>query len=218
MDPLVRCARAASGLKIFPLPSAVLFPASHLPLHIFEMRYRALMKDALQGDGVIALGQLEQGWEPHYAGRPPLKALCTLGVLVWHEVLADGRYNILLQGVVRGRIQEELAARESYREVRVEVIPDAPYTGPEEETLRQAVLELATRLPAGLREELAQMAVHARGGGLADAIASAVVTGLERRWSLLCERNVRNRLRAVLADVSELIARTPAVRREGLLN
>jgi Lon protease-like protein len=218
MDPLARCAEAASCLKIFPLPSAVLFPASHLPLHIFEERYRALVKGALLGNGVLALGQLEPGWEPHYAGRPPLKPLCTLGILAWHELLADGRYNILLQGVVRGRIVEELSARHSYREVRVEILPDSPVACPEEEALRQAVLELTTRLPAGAREELAQVVAHARGGGLADAVASAVVTGLERRWSLLCEPDVPSRLRAVLADVGELIARMPALRSEGLLN
>ncbi|MGZ6134495.1 MAG: LON peptidase substrate-binding domain-containing protein, partial [Myxococcaceae bacterium] len=44
MTALERVERAASALKVFPLPSAVLFPNTVLPLVIFEPRYRSLVK------------------------------------------------------------------------------------------------------------------------------------------------------------------------------
>lgn len=199
---------ALARLKVFPLPSAVLFPSSVLPLHIFEPRYRELVEAALDSDGVVGLAQLEPGWEPHYNGRPPMKGLCTVGVVAWHERLADGRLNILLEGVMRAQIVDELPARASYREVRAIALPDAPYQGPEEEALKQALLDVAARVPAALGQELIGLITRARGGSLADAVASAVVPGLERRWHLLCERDVSRRMRAVLSDLGELMVRT----------
>ena len=93
--------QAAEALKVFPLPSAVLFPHSVVPLHIFEPRYRDMVRDALAGDRIIALAQLEPGWEPRYGGRPAMQPVLCAGIIIWHDELADGRYNILLQGVCR---------------------------------------------------------------------------------------------------------------------
>jgi ATP-dependent Lon protease len=42
---------AVRELPLFPLPEVVLFPGSHLPLHIFEFRYRIMMNTILQSDG-----------------------------------------------------------------------------------------------------------------------------------------------------------------------
>ena len=38
-------------VPIFPLPGAILFPRSQLPLHIFEPRYREMVRDAIDGAG-----------------------------------------------------------------------------------------------------------------------------------------------------------------------
>ena len=101
---LERIALTTHALKVFPLPSAVLFPHAALPLHIFEPRYRDLVRDALAGDKVMALAQLEPGWESQYGERPPLQPMLCAGLIIWHEELPDGRYNILLQGVARARL------------------------------------------------------------------------------------------------------------------
>ena len=63
MTALERLERAKNALKVFPLPSVVLFPHTVLPLHIFESRYRDLVRDALASDKVMALAQLEPGFE-----------------------------------------------------------------------------------------------------------------------------------------------------------
>ncbi|HEY0096465.1 MAG TPA: LON peptidase substrate-binding domain-containing protein, partial [Archangium sp.] len=183
---LERIALTTQALKVFPLPSAVLFPHAALPLHIFEPRYRALVKDALARDKVMALAQLQPGWESQYGERPPMQPMMCAGLIIWHEELPDGRYNILLQGVARARLLEELPGQNPYREVRVQLLPDTDYQGPEEEQLRQAVFELAGRVPASFAENLLPVVARSQGGALADVVAAAVVPEPERRQELLC--------------------------------
>ncbi|WP_338863219.1 LON peptidase substrate-binding domain-containing protein [Myxococcus stipitatus] len=209
---------AVRALKVFPLPSAVLFPHSIIPLHIFEPRYRAMVRDALAGDRVIALAQLEEGWEGNYDGRPPMVPLMCAGVIAWDEEVEDGRYNILLQGVSRIEMLSELATDKPYREVHAKVLTDLPYHGPEEERLRQAVFELAGRVPPTFAENLLPATARATGGMLADVVAAAVIPEAERRQELLAELDVKRRLDAVLEDVGELIARLQPVRPSGPLN
>lgn len=218
MMALERIERTLQALKVFPLPSAVLFPHAVLPLHIFEPRYRALVRDALAGDKVMALAQLEAGWEGQYGERPAMQPMLCAGLIIWHEELPDGRYNILLQGVCRARLLEELPPDKPYREVRVQALPDAAYQGPEEERLRQAVFELAGRVPASFAENLMPLVARSGGGTLADVVAAAVVPEPERRQELLCELDVRARLEAVMEDVGELVARLSPVKPVGPLN
>ncbi|CAM3366409.1 LON peptidase substrate-binding domain-containing protein [Corallococcus sp. ZKHCc1 1396] len=213
-----RVERAASALKVFPLPSAVLFPHTVIPLHIFEPRYRDLVRDALATDRVLALGQLETGWEGSYEGRPTLQPMLCAGVIVWDEQVEDGRYNILLQGVSRVRLVEELPADKLYRQVRAQPLPDLAYTGPEEEQLRQAVFELAGRVPPSFAENLLPVAARAGGGMLADVVASAVVPEPTRRQELLVELDVRRRLEMVLGDLSDLLGQLQPMRPSGPLN
>jgi Lon protease-like protein len=140
------------------------------------------------------------------------------GVIAWHEELEGGRYNIIVQGTTRARIVQELPPRAQYREVNVSLLPDPELSFPEEEQLRQAVFELAARLPPAVSQGLAQAAARTAGGALADVVASSVVADVERRQELLCELEVALRLRAVLAEVSEVLARLQPVRPDGPVN
>lgn len=218
MTPEARVEKAARLLKVFPLPSAVLFPSTALPLHIFEPRYRAMVNDAIEGDKVIALADLRPGWEHDYAGRPPLQPIGCAGVLGWHEQLADGRFEIVLQGVMRFRVLEELPPTHLYREVRAELLPDPEYHGPLEELVRQAVLEIAGHIPDAESESLVQLAARAKGGALADVVAGTLISDVERRKMLLNELDPAARLSAVLDDLGELIARIGVSAAKGPLN
>ena len=213
-----RIERAVGALKVFPLPSAVLFPGTPLPLHIFEPRYRALVGDCLASDRVMALGDLAPGWQADYQGRPPMRPIACAGIVVWHEEVEEGRYNILLQGVTRVRVLEELPAAHLYREVRAEIIPEMPYRGPLDELLRRALLEVAARLPGHVGQELLQLASRAEGGALADAVAAALLPDVEGRHAALREVNPEARLALVLDGVEELIARVGAVAPRGPVN
>lgn len=143
-------------VPIFPLPNTVLFPGVRLPLHVFEPRYRALTRDALDGDGVLAVALLAEGWEDDYYGQPDVHPVVGAGVIEKHEELDDGRYNILLRGCARLRITTEHPvgpAEDAYRSVRAEAVDDVfPDDDPSRlvtsaETLRQCCRTLLTSRP-----------------------------------------------------------------------
>ena len=166
----------------------------------------------------MAMAQLEPGYEGSLAGRPRMRPMVCAGIIAWHEELDQGRYNIIIQGTVRARILEELPPDQLYREVRAAILPDTEYRGAEEEQLRQAMLELAARLPPPVAQGLLQASARASGGALADVVASSVVADVERRQDLLCELDVGARLRSVLAEVSEVLARLAPAKPDGPVN
>jgi uncharacterized protein len=120
-------AAAPAGLPavipIFPLESPTLFPNASFPLHIFEPRYRAMIADALKGDRIIGMVMLQPGHESEYEGRPPIFPIGCAGLITEYEELPDGRYNILLGGLVKFRVTGEDNSR-LYRLARVETIPE----------------------------------------------------------------------------------------------
>lgn len=109
----------AERLPIFPLTGAILFPGLQLPLHIFEPRYRALVSDALVKDRRIAMIQ------PRTAAEgAPLFAIGCVGKIEEVEALADGRYNIVLEGEARFRLLREVEVATPYRQVDAELLPE----------------------------------------------------------------------------------------------
>jgi Lon protease-like protein len=105
----------ARRIPVFPLAGALLFPRAQLPLHIFEPRYRAMIRDALAGDKLIGMVQPRDETE-----RPSLFEVGCLGRIVGSEQLDDGRYNIVLEGLSRFRIAREVKASTPYRQVEAE--------------------------------------------------------------------------------------------------
>lgn len=105
-------------VPVFPLPGAILFPRSQLPLHIFEPRYREMVRDAIEGVGRIAMIQ------PHRLdddNKAPLYAVGCVGELVGVEELEDGRFNIVLLGSNRFRLVRESRVDTPYRCVEVDI-------------------------------------------------------------------------------------------------
>ena len=90
---------------VFPLPDTVFFPKTLLPLHILEPRYRLMIADAIRGDQSLCVALLKPGWEADYEGSPEVHPVACIGTIVMHEELADGRFNIVLQGVERVMIE-----------------------------------------------------------------------------------------------------------------
>jgi uncharacterized protein len=119
-------------VPVFPLAGAILFPRGQLPLHIFEPRYRAMTRDAMAGDRLIAMVQPKDGGEP-----PSLFEVGCLGRIDSCEELPDGRFNLVLEGLGRFRIAREAAVETLYRQI------DADRSGFEDE--EDAVLALIQR-------------------------------------------------------------------------
>lgn len=106
-------------VSIFPLSGAILFPGLQLPLHIFEPRYRAMVKDALARDRRIGMVQPQRAEE----GAPLFRIGC-LGKIDEVEALDDGRFNLVLEGEARFRILRELKVTTPFRQVEVELLED----------------------------------------------------------------------------------------------
>ena len=112
-----------STIPIFPLPNVVLFPTVFLPLHIFEPRYRAMVKDALASDRIIGMVLLRPGYESNYAGRPPVYPIGCAGLITHSEPLPDGRFNIVLRGLEKFRMTGEEDGQ-PYRLAQVEALAE----------------------------------------------------------------------------------------------
>jgi Lon protease-like protein len=125
-------------LPLFPLPNVVLFPNVFLPLHIFEPRYREMVADALASDRMIGMVLLRPGWErtshdPH--ATPAVYPIGCSGVITHVERIADGRYNIVLRGVERFRIEREDHQR-PYRRAVVERLVEQPMAARDRAAIR----------------------------------------------------------------------------------
>ena len=113
---------ATTRLSIFPLPGALLFPGMHLPLHIFEPRYRAMVSDAMARDRRIGMIQPRPA-HSRGKGEPPLFDLGCVGRIAEVEALDDGRYNLILEGLALFRVVRELEVSTAFRQVEAELLP-----------------------------------------------------------------------------------------------
>ena len=111
-------------VPLFPLPGAILFPRSQIPLHIFEPRYREMVRDAMEGTGQIAMIQPLRLDDDNQA---PLYEVGCVGELVGIEELEDGRFNIVLLGSHRFRLIREADVDSPYRcaDVDIEAFDDS---------------------------------------------------------------------------------------------
>ena len=105
-------------IPIFPLSGAILFPRSQLPLHIFEPRYREMVRDVIDGAGRIGMIQPLRIDDDNKA---PLYEVGCVGEIVGIEELEDGRFNIVLLGSNRFRLVGEVDHEGSYRCASVDI-------------------------------------------------------------------------------------------------
>ena len=203
-------------IPLFPLPNVVLFPGVFLPLHIFEERYRALTRDALAGDRIIGMTLLRPGFEGDYEGRPPIYPVGCAGVISHSDRLPDGRYNIVLLGLSKFRIVEELADSE-YRRARVE-----PLTEVTDAPARRAIKDMRTRIETLLLTALKATEVQIPGSLSDEDLVHALCQYLqfepaERQALLECEGSVeRARALTEFLEMQALLAQHPTGRRPGV--
>lgn len=102
------------SLPIFPLAGAFLLPDGQLPLRIFEPRYKAMLQDAIGGTQLIGMIKPRSSEE-----NAPLYSMGCAGRIISCERSAQGSFIILLHGVARFKVAEELPLHEhGYRCIR----------------------------------------------------------------------------------------------------
>jgi len=198
-------------LPLFPLPNAVLFPHALLSLHIFEERYRVMTRDILTGARCLAVGLITPGASPE-DDHPAVLPIAGVGEVVMAHELPDGRFNLVLRGRARVRIDEELASDRPYRLVSATEIPDLPITNPSEiadadQTLRALIGRLAEAIEEGGDLLRQVVAAHESPAELVDGVASALIVDPVLRQRLLEMRDVGQRLERVSAEVVAMTAR-----------
>ncbi|WP_142850501.1 LON peptidase substrate-binding domain-containing protein [Telmatospirillum sp. J64-1] len=105
-------------LPIFPLEGALLLPRGRLPLNIFEPRYLAMTLDALRHPQRL-IGMIQPTAPERSDQVQPVYSVGCAGRISAFEETADGRLLIVLTGVARFRLAEELPQAEGgYRRVR----------------------------------------------------------------------------------------------------
>jgi Lon protease-like protein len=201
---------SASVVPIFPLPNAQLFPHALMPLHVFEPRYREMVRDCMAGDRLLAVAMLAPGYELEYAGRPEVRPILGVGRILAHEPMPDGRSNILLRGEHRARIVGELPPDKPYRVAQIELLPDVlPDTGvtEAEETLRVLTDQLSMRLPTGGETLRGLVRAVAGASAVADVLSATLVTDADQRQQVLETQDVVARSKLVVDQLGLLLAR-----------
>jgi hypothetical protein len=139
-------------IALFPLSTVVLFPRVRTPLHVFEPRYRQMTEHALAGDRHIGMVMVHPDHTGEIAGDPPLYSVGCAGIISQAQRLPDGRFFIVLDGVWRFRIAEELPRPSGrlYRTARSERLDETYDPGARGRVaeLRVRILDLLGRLLA----------------------------------------------------------------------
>jgi Lon protease-like protein len=116
--------RPPDRLPIFPLPNVLLFPNMVLPLHIFEERYKRMVSDCLQGNRLLGLFLLQQGWDTE-GGTPTPYNVGGMGRITRAARYPNGSMDILLSGLARVHVLRYVQEK-PYLIAEVELWPDEP--------------------------------------------------------------------------------------------
>jgi Lon protease-like protein len=135
--------RGLRHLPLFPLP-LVLLPGEVLPLHIFEDRYRQMLKDIGEQRNLFGLPYFEP--EGAYIERPATGTVGCVAEVKETETFPDGRSNLLTAGVVRFRINDYVESGDPYFVGDVEYFEDEPADPELIEPLAADVFQLFERI------------------------------------------------------------------------
>lgn len=207
--------RALKRLPLFPLEDVVLFPHSMIPLHIFEARYRKMVRDVLDSNRLMAISLQLEKERIEDGNVPRVASIASVGELVLAQELPDGRYNLVVRGRARIAIDEELPSDEPYRLIAAHEIPDEPPVEQAERvdideadtTLRALVSGLAESIPNGGELLKHVAAAQDTPAALANVIAASLVADATIRQRLLETTNVFARLEILSTEVVALTER-----------
>src|SRR5581483_553031 len=133
-------------LPVMTLPNTAFFPQALMPLHIFEPRYRQMLRDVLATDRLFAVAGLDaQRTEDPNQFEPPHR-IASVGIVRACQENDDGTSHLLLQGLCRIEILD-IVADEPYRRIRVRPLLSEPGASENENALlrRELVRLLAVR-------------------------------------------------------------------------
>ncbi len=199
-----------SDLAVFPLPRVVFFPGTLLPLHIFEPRYRAMMRDCIaSGRMAMAVTLLKPGYEASYEGRPAMHDLCTVGRIDKYEELPDGRYNLVLRGLTRVKLDELPAGDFPYRRARVDVIDGKRHADRVTRDAVTTLLSTASLVGAAVRKRHPDFSLGVQPDDpphqIADTLADRLLADPAARQEVLAPLDVPERIVKLTGYIAEVL-------------
>ncbi len=197
-------------IPIFPLPNVVFFPKTLLPLHIFEPRYRKMIKDTLTGSNRIGIVLLKEGWEKDYFGAPGVHLIGCVGEIQYSEKLDDGKYNIMLYGLSRVKILD-FVQEKPYRVARVEYLKDSHFdhegfnVNYETENFIELVKEYLEEMGVENLDDLVKLQSHSL-ESIINQIASVLDIAIFEKQSLLEIDSLQIRYEQITKIIKDKIA------------
>ena len=104
-------------IPVFPLSNFIIFPNTNVPLNIFEPRYIQMVDDAMRNNKIIGMVQPKKSGNSE---KPDLFEVGCTGKITSYNETDDGRYLIVLNGISRFRILNEVIDKKLYRSVKVD--------------------------------------------------------------------------------------------------
>ncbi len=208
-------------VPIFPLPNVVLFPKTLMPLHIFEERYRAMTREALAGDGRIAMVLLREGWEADYKRSPAVHDVACLGKIETYEELKDGKYDLVLAGLHRVRLVREIQ-HSPYRMAEVEILEDIGCDENSSDVIRRrnhlgGLFARFTELAAGGKFKAVELVPQFQFESLVNMVASTLNLPAQDKQALLEMDDIMQRCDALIPVLQRQLETLIIVRRfEGI--
>lgn len=199
-------------LALFPLAGVLLLPRTHLPLHVFEPRYRALVHDAIAGNRILGLIQPVRADDP--AGEPELCTSGCAGRIAECDETEDGRFLITVTGLCRFDVTREVERTTPYRQVLVTYDRFRTDLDPQTEVLdaglRRQVLEQARRYLSRFDQLIEWSSIERVADPvLVDVLATACPLGAREKQGLLEAISLTDRAR-LLAAILEMSVAAPA--------
>ncbi|MBI2377954.1 MAG: LON peptidase substrate-binding domain-containing protein [Deltaproteobacteria bacterium] len=208
-------AEALLALPVFPLSGTLLLPHTFASLHVFEPRYRAMIADIVDGARAFSIALLDDRGEPDEFARPPFHPIAGVGILRRSARLPDGRYNVLVEGIARVDVSDELPPdpRFRYRRARARLLADVL---PEDPTTLQPLISALSALTThvvhamGGDTEIVKRLAELDGspGKLADTVAEAAIQDTLERQQYLSELDVKKRIELASSALGALYLRS----------
>ena len=194
---------ALDELPLFPLGQVVLFPRAVLPLHVFEPRYRTMLRDCVETHGAMAVVLIKAGGEVDAQGNPFLSEVAGAGIVMEHQEHPDGRWNILIHGSARVRL-EELPFVPPYRRARATILrdTDTPVATSDRTALVAAASAFAGEVYRRDANFSFRLPPNAETNTLADLCAHHLVVDAAARQAILEELDVSMRTQMVIRELA----------------
>jgi Lon protease-like protein len=176
-------------VPLFPLPNAVLFPKTPMPLYIFEERYRTMVREVVAGSGELVIALMREGLEFKQTGISAVYSIACLAKIETCEELEDGKFNIVVIGLQRVRLVR-IVRNSPYRLVEVEVLNNAAYSERSDEIVRRqnhlgALFSQFTELATGTQPQAVELMPQLDFESLVNMVAMTLNLSMEQKQALL---------------------------------